>query len=160
MPCKLLTPTHPQFRTKQLFLGGFPYANVAKPVDRLTSFILIKPTMLIPSCVLLAQIVNIMLDAFFYFLSVIVYTQKQWQCIDYISMENIYVNYSSDESCVPTRRKRAPGQWWMISGIHFSETLSRDFGSTVGKQTRKTSVLGYEVGRRVSFSSWPLVSHN
>ena len=67
---------NPSLSPKQLFLGGFPYANVAKPVDRLTSFILIKPTMLIPSCALLAQIVNIMLGAF-YFLSVIVYTQKQ-----------------------------------------------------------------------------------
>jgi len=52
--------------------------------------------------------------------------------------------------CVPTMRHGTPGQWWWTSGNHFSRTFSNDAGDVTLKQTRKTSVWGYERGRRRS----------
>jgi hypothetical protein len=51
---------------------------------------------------------------------------------------------------VPTMRQGTPGQWWWTSGNHFSRTFSKDAGEVTLKQTRKTSVCGYESGRRRS----------
>lgn len=36
------------------------------------------------------------------------------------------------------------GAWWLSSGIHFSVTLARVVGLSMAKQSRKTSVCGYE----------------
>jgi hypothetical protein len=36
------------------------------------------------------------------------------------------------------------GAWWLSSGIQFSVTLARVVGSSMAKQSRKTSVCGYE----------------
>jgi hypothetical protein len=66
---------------------------------------------------------------------------------------------------VPTTSKGTPGQWCRTSGTHFSVpsaivqrrmdgdsplTFSNDAGLVTLKQTRKTSVWGYESGRRRS----------
>jgi hypothetical protein len=51
---------------------------------------------------------------------------------------------------VPTIRHGTPGQWWCTSGNHFSFTFSKDAGEVTLKQTRKTSVCGYDSGRRRS----------
>jgi len=51
---------------------------------------------------------------------------------------------------VPTMRQGTPGQWWWTSGNHFSLTFSNEAGDVTEKQTRKTSVWGYERGRRRS----------
>lgn len=53
-------------------------------------------------------------------------------------------------TCVPTIRHGTPGQWWCTSGNHFSLTFSNDAGEVTEKQTRKTSVWGYDRGRRRS----------
>jgi hypothetical protein len=53
-------------------------------------------------------------------------------------------------TCVPTIRHGTPGQWWCTSGNHFSRTFSKDAGEVTEKHTRKTSVWGYERGRRRS----------
>lgn len=52
--------------------------------------------------------------------------------------------------CVPTIKQGTPGQWWCTSGNHFSFTFSNDAGEVTEKQTRNTSVCGYERGRRRS----------
>ena len=51
---------------------------------------------------------------------------------------------------VPTIRQGTPGQWWCTSGNHFSRTFSNEAGEVTLKQTRKTSVWGYESGRKRS----------
>lgn len=51
---------------------------------------------------------------------------------------------------VPTIRQGTPGQWWCTSGNHFSLTFSNEAGDVTLKQTRKTSVWGYERGRSLS----------
>ena len=51
---------------------------------------------------------------------------------------------------VPTMRQGTPGQWWCTSGNHFSRTFSNDAGDVTLKQTRNTSVWGYDSGRRRS----------
>ena len=47
-------------------------------------------------------------------------------------------------------RQGTPGQWWWTSGNHFSLTFSKDAGLVTEKQTRKTSVWGYDKGRSLS----------
>lgn len=47
---------------------------------------------------------------------------------------------------VPTMRQGTPGQWWCTSGNHFSLTFSNDAGDVTLKQTRNTSVWGYDSG--------------
>ena len=49
--------------------------------------------------------------------------------------------------CVPTIRHGTPGQWCRTSGNHFSLTFSNDAGDVTLKQTRNTSVCGYDSGR-------------
>ena len=56
---------------------------------------------------------------------------------------------SRRSTCVPTNRKGVLGQWWVISGTHFSFTFSNEAGATTEKQTRNTSVCGYESGRNL-----------
>lgn len=51
---------------------------------------------------------------------------------------------------VPTIRHGTPGQWWWTSGNHFSLTFSKEAGDVTEKQTRNTSVWGYESGRNRS----------
>ena len=46
-----------------------------------------------------------------------------------------------------TNRKGVFGQWCVISGTHFSFIFSNELGLTTEKQTRKTSVCGYDNGR-------------
>jgi len=36
------------------------------------------------------------------------------------------------------------GAWWLSSGIHFPVRLARVVGVSMAKQSRKTSVCGYE----------------
>ena len=47
----------------------------------------------------------------------------------------------------PTSSTWARGQWCVISGIHLLLTLANDEGDATLKQTRNTSVAGYESGR-------------
>lgn len=54
---------------------------------------------------------------------------------------------SRKSTWVPTMRHGTPGQWWCTSGNHFSLTFSNEAGEVTLKQTRKTSVCGYESGR-------------
>lgn len=60
------------------------------------------------------------------------------------------VGSSRRSICVPTMRHGTPGQWWKTSGNHFSRTFSNEAGEVTLKQTRKTSVCGYDSGRRRS----------
>jgi len=53
-------------------------------------------------------------------------------------------------SFVPTRMKGTPGAWWLISGYHLVRMFSKDVGFVMEKQSRKTSVCGYDRGRRRS----------
>lgn len=57
---------------------------------------------------------------------------------------------------VPTMRQGTPGQWRESSGNHFSFTFSKEVGEVTSKQIRKTSVRGYDRGRRRSNPSWPV----
>ena len=57
---------------------------------------------------------------------------------------------SRRSACVPTIRQGTPGQWWCTSGNHFSRTFSKEAGEVTEKQTRKTSVCGYDSGRKRS----------
>lgn len=66
-----------------------------------------------------------------------------------ISPKQTYLS-SLRSTCVPTMRQGTPGQWWWTSGNHFSFTFSKDAGEVTEKQTRKTSVWGYDSGRRRS----------
>lgn len=63
---------------------------------------------------------------------------------------SIWAGSSLKSTWVPTISAGTPGQWWAISGNHFSRTFSNDAGDVTEKQTRKTSVWGYESGRRRS----------
>eukprot|EP01137_Pigoraptor_chileana_P030683 Opistho-2@17519 len=57
---------------------------------------------------------------------------------------------SRRSSLVPTRMIGVLGQWWLTSGYHFALTFSNDAGEMSEKQMRKTSVWGYDRGRRRS----------
>lgn len=63
---------------------------------------------------------------------------------------SIWAGSSLKSTWVPTISAGTPGQWWAISGNHFSRTFSKEAGDVTEKQTRKTSVWGYESGRRRS----------
>jgi len=53
-------------------------------------------------------------------------------------------------SFVPTRIIGAPGEWCLSSGHHLALTFSKEEREMSEKATRKTSVCGYDSGRRRS----------
>ena len=71
-------------------------------------------------------------------------------CILCLANLSLTAASSRRSTCVPTIRQGTPGQWWWTSGNHFSLTFSNDAGEVTEKQTRKTSVCGYDSGRRRS----------
>lgn len=71
-------------------------------------------------------------------------------CIFCLASFSRTLGSSLRSTCVPTMRQGTPGQWWCTSGNHFSRTFSKDAGEVTLKQTRKTSVCGYDRGRNRS----------
>lgn len=61
---------------------------------------------------------------------------------------------------MPTNILRASGQLSFASGSHLFKALLNDFGSVNEKQIRKRSVLGYDKGLNLLYSSWPAVSQS
>jgi len=66
------------------------------------------------------------------------------RCLDSLSLTALS---SRRSTWVPTIRQGTPGQWWCTSGNHFSRTFSNEAGDVTEKQTKNTSVCGYDSGR-------------
>lgn len=73
-------------------------------------------------------------------------------------MENFRVPLEVDKICKLDTSPGKAGEGGV--NVTLSSTFSSEWGESMAKQTNRTSVSGYDNGRRRSYSSCPAVSHN